>query len=378
MWLLALLFAAAAYAEDIPAGRIIDAVKCLSDPSQTYALYAPANYSTDRAWPVIFAFDPGGRGRTPVERYQAGAEAYGYIVAGSNNSRNGAWDVSMKAANAMLTDVGARFGIDQKRIYTAGMSGGARVALGIALGSTVVAGAVASSAGYPDGKSRKTLPFALFGTAGNEDFNYLEMRTLDHELTSPHHVAIFEGGHVWLSSELATEAVEWMEIAAMKSGRKPRDQAQIDAIYTKRLGAVSAMKEGKDAFLALDALVKDFTGLRDVSEPAARAAALGRDKQVRDALKKERDEENRERRQTDELLAAENQLASSDGRPMALAHLHDRWKKLAAAANGPADSADRRIARRMLRGLSAGVAERVKDEEYRKMVEEFRPPRPPR
>jgi len=34
-------------------------------------------------------------------------------------------------------------------------------------------------------------------------------------------------------------AVEWMDIAAMKSGRKPRDQSQIDAIYAKRLNAAS-------------------------------------------------------------------------------------------------------------------------------------------
>ena len=137
------------------------------------------------------------------------------------------------------------------------------------------------------------------------------------------------------------------------------------------------MKQDKDTFLALEALVKDFSGLKDVAEAASRVAELGRDKKVRDAVKKDREEENRERRQTDEILAAENQL-STDGRSMALVHLRDRWKKLAAVANGPADSADRRIARRMLRGLSSGVAERTKDEEYRKMVDEFRPQRTPR
>src|SRR5713101_2158347 len=106
-----------------------------------------------------------------------------------------------------------------------------------------------------------------------------------------------------------------------ESGRKPRDQSQIDAIYAKRLDAASALKQDKDTFLALEALVKDFSGLKDVAEAASRVAELGRDKKVRDAVKKDREEENRERRQTDEILAAENQLLSSDGRPMALAHL---------------------------------------------------------
>src|SRR5689334_804285 len=83
------LVTAAMAAADLPTGRIIDSVTCAAEPSQSYALFVPANYTASRAWPVIFAFDPGGRGRNPVERYQAAAEQYGFIVAGSNNSRNG-------------------------------------------------------------------------------------------------------------------------------------------------------------------------------------------------------------------------------------------------------------------------------------------------
>jgi len=41
------------------------------------------------------------------------------------------------------------------------------------------------------------------------------MRLLDRTLTTPHRVAIFEGGHTWLSSDLAVKALEWMEIQAM-------------------------------------------------------------------------------------------------------------------------------------------------------------------
>ena len=51
-----------------------------------------------------------------MERYKAAAEAYGYIVAGSNNSRNGSWENSMKAASAMWNDVGSKFNIDTKQI----------------------------------------------------------------------------------------------------------------------------------------------------------------------------------------------------------------------------------------------------------------------
>ena len=182
-------------AVNIPVGTIVEDV-------QGSALALPSTYKADRAWPVIFAFDPPARGRTAVERYHAAAEKYGYIVAGSNVSRNGSWEVSMKAAEAMAADVSRRFQIDPKRVYAAGMSGGARVAMALALGSDVFAGVIASSAGYPDSKPRKTLPFVVFGTAGTEDFNYPEMRDLDRavRLAAP-------GGNLRRRARVAVERV---------------------------------------------------------------------------------------------------------------------------------------------------------------------------
>src|SRR4051812_43099861 len=90
------LLAMAALAQE--KGRVVESVKCDADPSQGYALYLPSQYAPDRSWPVIFAFDPRARGTVPVAIYRAAAEKFGYIVAGSNNSRNGSWGVSMAAA----------------------------------------------------------------------------------------------------------------------------------------------------------------------------------------------------------------------------------------------------------------------------------------
>src|SRR5260370_1241352 len=91
-------------AESLSTGQVLADVKCAADASQSYALYLPSNYTPDRTWPVILGFDPGGRGRNAVDRYQAAAEQYGYIIAASNNSRNGSPDTG-KAASAMATDV---------------------------------------------------------------------------------------------------------------------------------------------------------------------------------------------------------------------------------------------------------------------------------
>ena len=52
---------------------------------------------------------------------------YGYVVAGSNNSRNDAYPRSIEAADAMMRDASRRFSLDLRRLYVTGFSGGARV-----------------------------------------------------------------------------------------------------------------------------------------------------------------------------------------------------------------------------------------------------------
>ena len=135
--------------DSIPRGQIVERIEALDDSSQSYALYLPSNYTPDRKWPVLYAFDPGARGRVPIERFKEAAEKYGWIVLGSNNSRNGPWDVVVNAWNAMLTDTHQRFAIDNERSYATGFSGGARAAVRIAVACKCLAGVMANGAGFP-------------------------------------------------------------------------------------------------------------------------------------------------------------------------------------------------------------------------------------
>ena len=363
IWLLA---SAAAFAQGLPAGQIIDRVTCAADASQSYALFVPADYTPSRSWPVVFAFDPGGRGRVPVERYHAAAEQYGYIVVGSNNSRNGGTEFP-KVLAALTNDVAARLAVNPNRVYLAGMSGGARTALGVALASKAIAGVIASSAGYPDDRVRKTLSFPLFATAGTDDFNHLEMRKLDRALTTPHRLVIFNGGHVWLSSELAMQAIEWMDLHAMKAGLKPRNDAEIDRLFASRIAAAGT-GNGKDTFRALQAIAEDFQGLKDVSAFARRAAELARDKDIRAAIDKERDDDAREEVILREMASMAARLSTDDRRAV-LNRLRQKWMELSAQAKNPADSTDRQLARRV---LAASSADGITDADYAKIIAEYR------
>src|SRR5262245_24030582 len=302
------LHATAAAAQELPRGQAIDDVKCALDSAQGYALYLPSNYSPERAWPLLMGFHPAARGRAIVDTYRAAAEKYGYIVAASNNSRNGPWDVSIAAVRAMSADLEKRFIVDTNRLYLTGHSGGTRVAMQVALESKIVAGVIASSAGYPDSKPRKSLSFVVFGTAGTEDFNYIELRMLDRNLTTPHRVAIFEGGHTLPPADVALEAIEWLELQAMKSKRRTRDESLIDHLLEKRQQDVAMSTSDVAAVRLLQNLVADFDGLRDVAGLAARAAELSKQKDVKKALDRERSDDDVEARQLSQFFDLEAAL----------------------------------------------------------------------
>ena len=353
-------------------GTVIDRVECEQDATQSYALFLPSNYSDDRQWNLLLGFHPAARGRQIVEKYQAAAERYGYIVAASNNSRNGPWAVSMAAAHAMTSDVSRRFSIDSNRVYLTGMSGGARVATGIALAGNGIAGVIASSAGYPDSQPRSKVPFAIFSTAGTEDFNYVEMRLLDRKLESPHFLAVFNGGHTLPPDDVAVEAVEWMELQAMQSGTRRRDAALAARILEKRRSRIVSSSSAADTVYLLRAVVSDFRDLADVSAESGRLEELSRQADVKKALKQERDADGAEKRMLGEIFELEGRLGDQERRDVALMTLRDRLSKLSRTATDEHDTATRSQARRVLRSIAAGATGRVQDRDYLALLEKYR------
>ncbi len=338
--------------QEFPRGEIVPDVQCQREASQRYTLYLPSYFTPARQWPAILAFDGDGDGREGVERYRAAAEQYGYVLAGSNNSRNGPWNVGLRAAAAMSADVQERLPIDSRRMYTAGMSGGARVAIMVAQNSSEIAGVLASSAGYST-SFHESERFALFGSAGTEDFNYREMRIIDRRMTSPHRVELFEGGHTWLPIETATSGVEWMELQAMKSGLRPRDETLLDAFFSKRMARADAQADNLGRMRELKQIAADFDGLRDVATLVQSAEALERQPDVAAALEAERAEDAREVRVRTEVEWLVRQLGWAERADTALSSLQSFVGSLLEVANQDTDSSERRIARRVLAGLHA-------------------------
>ncbi len=288
--------------DEIEKGFVIQSLPTKADPKQTYALFLPPQYSSGKKWPVLICFDPSARGYLPVECFRQAAEKYGYIVAGSNISRNGPMEPSQMAAQAVLYDIVERFSIDEMRLYMTGFSGGARVACRLAhLMKGRVAGVIGCAAGFSEDLDPSAdTPFAFCGTVGFEDYNFLEMRITDRNLAKlglPHHLLYFEGGHSWPPPVVATEAIEWLEAEAMKAGRRPQDLALAQTLAETMIHKAEreeAQGSLPDAVRACQSLVDTFQGLIDVGAAQDKAASLMADKEYRKEAKRERELEDQE------------------------------------------------------------------------------------
>jgi len=158
-----------------------------------------------------------------------------------------------------------------------------------------------------------------------------------------------------------------MELHAMRSNLKPRDEAEIDRLLAARVAAAGSAAD-TDTYRALQAIADDFQGLKDVSTFAKRAAELARDKSVRAALDAEREEDRREEAMLSEMGALVAHLASSDRRAV-LNQLRQKWMALSAQAKNETDSSERQMARRVISALSA---DGTRDTEYAKIIAEYR------
>ncbi len=292
----------AGLAQEFPKGQIIDKVVCAKDKTFSYALYLPSAYSPDKAWPVIVCFDPRAQGRRPLDLLQAAAESHGYIVAGSLDSKNGPLEPSQRAAKAVWADIRERFSIDSERIYAAGFSGGAEVAVLFPyFVETKVAGIISCGAGLPPKHEPQWIkPAAYCGVIGSLDFRYWDMARLKElfenaEVT--HRLIFFEGWHQWPSAGLLAEAVEWLELIAMKSGLKAKASAYIEAEYQKRLQTAHALEEDGRLVRSvheLESMVSDFTDLLDTSGVEQRISEIRNQPEYQRLEKEKRAAEERE------------------------------------------------------------------------------------
>jgi tetratricopeptide (TPR) repeat protein len=140
---------------------------------------------------------------------------------------------------------------------------------------------IGSSGGLPPGTSPPAdTRLAFFGAAGRHDFNYSELLALDERLAAlglPHRFETFSGGHEWLPAELATAAIRWLDLLAIRDGVLAREPVFEAARWQDAVAAGRAAEDAGDLVTAWRRylrIAEDFRRLRPVDDAIASASRL--------------------------------------------------------------------------------------------------------
>lgn len=223
--------------QEFSISKTYPAVSCSADTALNYALFLPPDYNKEKSCPLLILFDSHGDGLLPVNLFSAEAAKSGFIIAGSNNSKNGMpIEKTTAIYRAMLTDLTNRFNIEKKAIYLCGFSGGSRVAGAAAITDGGIAGVVGCGAGLPNTSQKPVNAFSYLAVVGNQDFNFTEMLQLDESLEQAgyqHQLLVFDGIHQWPPKELIPDIFTWLRFDAMRQKAIPDDRTEINRFIEK-------------------------------------------------------------------------------------------------------------------------------------------------
>jgi len=137
-----------------------------------------------------------------------------------------------------------------------GFSGGSRAAsLFSKIINSPVAGIIGCGAGLaPELEPEEIAPAFYSGVVGIEDFNYVEMLTLDKRLDKYnilHRLFVFKGAHAWPPQDVCMRVIEWMEILGMSIGIRPAEERLIKEIYDKEFTKAETLEASGQIIQAL-------------------------------------------------------------------------------------------------------------------------------
>ena len=252
--------------------RLEERVTSATDSSQTFALYLPPGYTTDRRWPVLLVLDPRGRALLGAKLFQDAAARLGWVILSSYNTlSDGPPEPNVNAVSAMLAWAQAHPSLDPTRLYLAGFSGTARAALGFAValrghvaGVIAVGGALGFALGGPETAFAGDSTFAYFGSAGTRDFNYEEVLAMGERFRStrvPFRVVVFDGPHSWPPPDLCGDALDWLELRAMLGGLRTMDSGWVRARLTDEVARATELERlgrWQEALRLDEAIARDY------------------------------------------------------------------------------------------------------------------------
>jgi hypothetical protein len=254
--------------DTLQAGKVAENVIINNDPLNSFSIYLPVLYNSNMVWPALFFFDPEGKSAIPINKYKSLADSLGYILIGSNVSKNGQnFEESILIWNTLKNSCFNNISIDKNRIHLAGFSGGARVCCAIASKEPHISGVIANSAGAQQLDQILNQNTLFIGLAGNGDMNRAEMLGIERYLMSTsmtHFYIEYDGKHEWAPIKTMQKALTLASLNSYFKNPSNLNSTLVDNFILKQKNEIEKLKmEGKwiEAYNELLLLTHSAKGL---------------------------------------------------------------------------------------------------------------------
>lgn len=270
-------------------GVVIDSLAVSDSIPETFALYLPTSFTQQSALPVIFIFDPQGRGSRAVQLLRQAAEEQGYILAASNNIfEEESLLNNVNKSTRLIERVLNFFPVRNNRIYTIGLGMGARVATVIpviypSISGVIAVGDVWINTDYIEKQNN----LYFIGVSGSTGPNYNLLAQTEVFLNKAGVKTNFyeyEGGNEWPASNIITNVLGSFSLDEMIKGLRQNDPELIQDLYNSELEIVQKLLQEMKYYKAyelLEGMEKKYSRFGKTSEIQQRLKELGKEKLFR-------------------------------------------------------------------------------------------------
>ena len=229
-------------------GAAVDSLPINDSIAESFAMYLPSNYSEDKKWPIVFVFDPKGRGINSARLFSQAANEQGYLIAASNNiAEKDSLITNLEIASRLLQKVLPSFPIDENRVYTAGLMEGALVASALPAvypkikGILVVEDIWMNKEFLTKNNNNQTIVgFASYKSAAYNNFkeSFNIFKILDYKKF----VYNYENEAMWPSAKLISHGLGTFTLQAMLDGSQLKDPEIINNLFESELATAESWR----------------------------------------------------------------------------------------------------------------------------------------
>ncbi|MEO9510528.1 MAG: alpha/beta hydrolase [Flavobacteriaceae bacterium] len=235
-------------------GTIVESLSVNDSVPETFSLYLPKKFTVDKEWPLLLVMDLEGKSKQTLSMFVTAAEKEGYILAATKVVDSISMTDNMVNTNNVFQKITSLLPIHKDRVYTAGVSSGARFASLVPIFIKNIKGVLSINASMANTDLLNgNRSFHFIGIVGKRSFNYTEMLTMEKVLDKfrfPNQVLIHEDYKEWPEASYLAKSLQLFTLAAMGRKHIPKDTSYIASALKEDLAKVNKLKNTGKLLLA--------------------------------------------------------------------------------------------------------------------------------